>query len=186
MTNLRGTRTETNLQAAFTGESKAHASYLRFAEKAKEEGHSALAHYFETTAANEQEHAKIWLKFLGGAGPDKAAINADQIKVGSSKDNIQSAINGETYENSEMYPFFAKAAREEGFESIAKLFDQVSIIEKSHAQYFKILLDKINSAAPGSLAVSQGKWKCDKCGFLAEKDAPASCPVCNSNVFKQF
>ena len=187
MTNMNGTKTEANLTAAFTGESKAHASYIRFAAKAKEEGHSSIAHYFETTAINEQEHAKIWLRFLGGAGPNSAAINASQITVGSSKDNLQAAINGETYENTDMYPSFAKAAREEGFDAIAKLFDQVSDIEKSHAQYFKTLLDRLNSSAPAAAAASQDKWKCDKCGFLvSEKNAPANCPVCNGNSFKLF
>jgi len=185
MTSISGTRTEANLTAAFTGESRAHASYIRFAAKAKDDGHDSIAYYFDTTALNEQEHAKIWLKFLGGTG--KEAINAGQINVGSSKDNLQAAINGETYENSEMYPSFAKTAREEGFEAIARLFDQVSDIEKSHAQYFKVLLDKLNSASPAATSASQGKWKCCKCGFLAaEKDAPASCPVCNSNTFKLF
>ena len=188
MKDLSGTRTEANLTAAFTGESRAHASYVRFAAKAKEEGHNAIAHYFETTAVNEQEHAKIWLRFLGGVGPGKEAINVDQINVGLTKDNLQAAINGETFENSEMYPSFAKAAREEGHDAIAKLFDQVSDIEKSHAQYFKTLLESLSAAASAaSAAASQNSWKCDKCGFLAAgKDAPADCPVCNSNVFRKF
>ena len=186
MKNLNGTKTEANLAAAFAGESKAHASYVRFAAKAKEEGHGMVAHYFETTAVNEQEHAKIWLKFLGDTAPSKEAINADQIKAGSSKDNLQAAINGETYENAKMYPSFAKTAREEGFDTIAKLFDQVSEIEKSHANYFKSLLEKLGSSAAES-SVSQGKWKCDKCGFItATKDAPAGCPVCSNNTFERF
>ncbi|MCL2231794.1 MAG: rubrerythrin family protein, partial [Treponema sp.] len=103
-----------------------------------------------------------------------------------SKDNLQAAINGESYENSEMYPSFAKAAREEGFESIAKLFDQVSGIEKSHADYFKILLERLGSSAVVS-AVSRDKWKCDKCGFLTSSNGtPANCPVCSAQGFKLF
>ena len=183
MPNLTGTKTEANLTAAIKGESRAHASYLRFAAKAKEEGYDAVAHYFETTAVNEQEHAKIWIRFLGGSGPD---INVGQINVGSSKDNLQAAINGESYENSEMYPSFAKAAREEGFEPIAKLFDQVSSIEKSHADHFKSLLERLGSSAIASV-VSRDKWKCDKCGFLTSSNGtPANCPVCTSHGFSRF
>jgi len=187
MKNLDGTKTEANLTAALADESKAHASYMRFAARAKEEGHDAVALYFATTAVNEQEHAKVWLRFLGGSIQDKGAINADQIKVGSSNDNLQAAINGETYESSEMYPSFAKAAREEGFDIIAKLFDQVSEIEKSHADYFKNLLEKLDSPAAAP-SVSLDRWKCDKCGFIAAlKNTPVgTCPVCGNNIFKRF
>ncbi|MCL2232117.1 MAG: rubrerythrin family protein [Treponema sp.] len=187
MKNLKGTRTEANLETAFTGESKAYTSYIRFATRAKEEGHDTIAHYFETTAVNEQEHAKIWLRFLGGTMQDKEAnLYADQVKVGSSKDNLQTAINGESYENSKMYPSFANAAREEGFDVIAKLFDQVSEIEKSHEDYFKGLLEKLSSAKVTPRA-AQNRWKCNKCGFIPNvKNAPEICPVCGGSTFQQF
>jgi len=185
MQNFKGTKTEANLKAAFMGESKANASYVCFAAKAKEEGHDAVARYFQATGLNEREHAKIWQRFLGIEDP--AVINPDQIKVGSTKDNLQAAINGETYETTEMYPSFAKTAKEEGFNVVARLFDQVAGIEKSHADYFKGLLDRLGSSGAASAAAAQNKWKCDKCGFLSsEKDAPASCPVCNSTGFSHF
>jgi len=185
MKKLDGSKTEANLKAAFAGESKARAGYVRFASKAKEEGHGAAALYFETTAVNEYEHAKIWLKFIGGVEPAAGAVNEQQIKVGSTKDNLQAAINGETFENTEMYPSFAKAAQEEGFDAIARLFEQVSEIEKTHADYFKVLLGRLDSAA--AAPASPEKWKCGKCGFLSsEKDAPALCPVCNGTAFGRF
>ena len=184
MANLNGTRTEANLKNAVLGELKAHASYLLFAAKAQEEGHSAVAKYFESTAVNEQEHSKIWQRLLGrDESPD---IKPDQIKVGSTKDNLQTAINGETYENTKMYPSFMAGAAEEGFENIANLFNQVANIEKSHADYFKLLLDRLNSPAAAE-TISRDKLKCDKCGFIVSaKNHPAICPVCGGAGFSQF
>jgi len=169
MMKLSGTRTETNLKAAFAGESQARNKYFYFAAKAKEEGHDALARYFEETAVNEQEHAKIWLKFLDG--------------IGSSADNLQTAIDGEHHENLEMYPSFAKTAREEGFEPVAWLFDQVADIEKNHEKDFRRFLEKLASPTTTAAAtvVLPDKWKCDNCGnVITEKSAPTSCGVCGN------
>jgi len=162
MKDLRGTKTEANLLAAFAGESQARGKYFYFAAKAREEGHDAAAHYFEKTAVNEQEHAKIWFKFLGG--------------IGTTKENLQAAIDGENAENTEMYPAFAKIAQEEGFDEIAQLFIKVAAIEKTHEEAYKQLLDKL-----GSPVVVPDAWKCDNCGnIINAKSAPTTCPVCGN------
>ena len=191
--NLSGSKTETNMVAAFRGESQARANYAQFAEKAKEEGHDQIASYFEETAINEQHHANIWLKFLKNVDPSKGMPEI-VVKVGSTQENLQKAINGETFENTEMYPGFAKTAKQEGFEIMAKLFDQVSDIEKDHAKHFQLLLDRLNAPSAKSVTptVLADTWKCKKCGNIATgKTAPASCGVCgsiddSSSGFKAF
>jgi len=161
MANLIGTKTEENLKAAFAGESQARGKYFYFAAKAKEEGHAAVAHYFEETAVNEQEHAKIWFNLLNG--------------IGTTKENIQVAIDGEHAENSQMYPDFAKVAKEEGLDDIAKMLENIAAIEKTHEEHFKLLLGKL-----GSATVVQDGWKCKNCGNIVyAKAAPTVCPVCS-------
>jgi len=146
MINLKGTKTEANLRTAFSGESQARTNYEHFAAKAREEGLGEVAHYFATTAVNEQEHANIWMRFLEECKPVEA--NTKTPTVGTSKENLQVAISGETYENTEMYPKFSQIAKEEGFEFLAKLFQQVSDIEKTHADYYKVLLTSSAPACP--------------------------------------
>ena len=159
MPNLNGSKTEANLKAAFAGESQARGRYTYFAATAREEGHAAVARYFEETALNEQEHAKLWYKYLGG--------------IGSTVDNLKVAIAGENAENSDMYPSFAQIAREEGFDEIAQRFEQVGAIEKTHEERFKNLLANLDKGA------STDTWKCDNCGnIIAAKAAPSTCPVC--------
>ena len=162
MEKITGTRTEDNLKAAFAGESQARGRYHYFAVKAREEGYDVVSRFFEETAVNEQEHAKLWFKLLSG--------------IGATKENLQVAIDGEHMENTSMYPDFAKVAREEGFESIAKMFESVSEIEKHHEEQFKILLGKHDyiKAAPSN------SWKCKNCGNVVHaKEAPGTCPVCS-------
>ena len=119
---LKGTKTEKNLMEAFAGESMARNKYTYFASVAKKEGYEQLAAIFEETAGNEKEHAKIWFKLLhNGSVPDTAT-------------NLQDAATGENYEWTEMYPQFAREAREEGFEEIARLFEAVAKIEQEHEQ----------------------------------------------------
>jgi rubrerythrin len=190
MTNFAGTKTEENLKAAFAGESQARVNYVHFAAKAKEEGHASVAHYFEETSANEGEHAKIWLKFLGGVDPNKDGPKTPA--VGTSAENLQKAINGETFENTDMYPGFAKTAKAEGFDAIAKLFDQVSSIEKTHADHFQMLRDRLSSVAAAPVSLPD-TWKCKKCGnIIIEKSAPSACGVCghsdgaDGKAFKQL
>jgi len=146
---------------AFAGESQARGKYYYFAAKAREEGYGAVASYFEETAVNEQEHAKICFKLLSG--------------IGSTKENLQAAIDGENAENTNMYPGFAKMAKEEGFEDIAKMFESFAEIEKAHEEHFKLLLGKLDS-----LKGDTNRWKCTNCGNVVHaKIAPTVCPVCS-------
>lgn len=165
MENLKGTRTEANLQAAFAGESQARNKYTYFASKAKNEGYVQIASIFEETAANEKEHAKIWFKLLNG--------------IGTTPENLRSAAAGENYEWTDMYAKFAKEAKEEGFDKIAFLFEEVAKIEKEHEERYKKLLANIE----GDLVFSRDGdviWKCANCGHIhIGKKAPEVCPVCD-------
>ena len=132
--DLKGTKTEANLMAAFAGESQARNKYTYYASKAKKDGYVQIANIFEETAANEKEHAKIWFKLLhGGAVP-------------STIENLKDAAEGENYEWTDMYAQFAKDAREEGFDDIAALFEGVAAIEKEHEERYRKLLKNIEDA----------------------------------------
>ena len=162
---LKGSKTEKNLMAAFSGESEARNKYTYYASKAKKDGYVQIAKIFEETAANEKEHAKIWFKLL------KDGIGATDV-------NLKDAADGENYEWTEMYPTFAKEAREEGFDHIAYLFEQVAKIEKEHEERYKKLLENIE----GGLVFSRDNdciWQCSNCGHIVVgKKAPEVCPVC--------
>ena len=165
MANLKGSKTEANLQTAFAGESMAHTKYLYFASKAKKDGYVQISKIFEETAGNEKEHAKIWFKLLNDG-------------IGSTPDNLKAAAEGENYEWTDMYATFAKEAREEVFDDIAFLFEQVGAIEKEHeARYLKLLSNvenKIVFSRDGDCI-----WKCSNCGHIVVgKEAPEVCPVC--------
>ena len=163
---LAGTKTEANLQAAFAGESQARNKYTYFASKAKKEGFVQIAAIFEETAKNEQEHAKIWFKLLHGG------------EIGTTAENLLAAAEGENYEWTDMYYEFAKVAREEGFEEIAKLFDGVAAIEKEHEERYRKLLANVK----GDLVFSKegdAVWQCSNCGHIVVgKKAPEVCPIC--------
>ena len=164
MTELKGSKTEQNLLAAFAGESQARNKYTYFASKAKKDGYVQISKLFEETANNEKEHAKIWFKLLNG--------------IGSTEDNLKAAAGGENYEWTEMYPEFAKTAREEGFNEIAELFTKVAAIEKAHEERYKKLLTNIEE---GLVFSSEGDeiWECSNCGHIViGKKAPELCPVC--------
>ena len=165
MKNLKGTKTEKNLMAAFSGESEARNKYTYYASKAKKDGYVQIAKIFEETAANEKEHAKIWFKLL------KDGIGATDV-------NLEDAASGENYEWTEMYPTFAKEAREEGFDHIAYLFEEVAKIEKEHEERYRKLLANIE----GDLVFSKDNdaiWQCSNCGHIVVgKRAPEVCPVC--------
>ena len=162
---LKGSKTEKNLQAAFAGESQARNKYTYFASKAKKDGFNQIAAIFEETAENEKEHAKMWFKLLEG--------------IGSTAENLKAAAEGENYEWTEMYPTFAKEAREEGFERIAKMFEGVAAIEKAHEKRYKKLLANVE----GDLVFSKEGdviWQCANCGHICVgKKAPEVCPVCS-------
>lgn len=164
MKDLCNTQTEQNLKAAFAGESQARNKYSFFASVARKEGYEQIAEIFEITAANEREHAKIWLKFLSG--------------IGSTTENLKACIQGENDEWTSMYPDFAKTARKEGFLEIADLFERIGKIEKEHEDRYKKLLENIESGTvfkKGQVVV----WKCRECGNIhIAVEAPTVCPVC--------
>jgi len=164
---LKGTKTEQNLMAAFAGESQARNKYTYFASKAKKDGYEQIAAIFEETANNEKEHAKMWYKELNG-GAVKDTI-----------ENLKEAASGENYEWTDMYAGFAKTAREEGFEEIAKKFEGVAAIEKHHEERYKKLLENIESAKVFSKD-GDAIWVCRNCGHVCVgKVAPEVCSVCS-------
>ena len=161
---LKGSRTEANLMAAFAGESQARNKYTYYASKAKKDGYNQIADIFEETANNEKEHAKMWFKELSG--------------IGDTAENLKAAADGENYEWTEMYAEFAKVAREEGFEDIAKQFEGVAAIEKEHEERYRKLLSNIEQ---GIVFSRDGDmiWQCANCGHICVgKKAPEVCPVC--------
>ena len=163
---LKGTKTEANLQTAFAGESQARNKYTYYASKAKKDGFVQIANLFEETANNEKEHAKIWFKLLhGGDSP-------------CTEENLIDAAAGENYEWTDMYATFAKEAREEGFDQIAFLFEKVAAIEKEHEKRYLALLDNVKN----ELVFSRDEdciWQCSNCGHIViGKKAPEVCPVC--------
>ncbi|MGN0980291.1 MAG: rubrerythrin [Candidatus Avoscillospira sp.] len=163
---LKGSKTEKNLLAAFAGESQAYTKYGYYASRAKKDGYEQIAAIFTETAANEKEHAKLWFKLLhGGAVP-------------GTMDNLEDAAAGENYEWTDMYAGFAKEAREEGFDKIAELFEGVAAIEKEHEERYLKLLANVKD---GLVFTKDGDkiWKCRNCGHVVVgKEAPAVCPVC--------
>jgi len=164
--NLKGSKTEKNLMEAFAGESQARNKYTYYASKAKKDGYVQIAKFFEETANNEKEHAKIWFKLLHGGA------------IGDTLDNLKDAANGENYEHTSMYPEFAKVAREEGFNEIAALFECVALIEKHHEERYKKLAKNIEDDIVFKRKEVQ-EWECGNCGFHVEsKEAPEVCPVC--------
>lgn len=166
MANLKGSKTEANLLAAFAGESQARNKYTYYASKAKKDGYVQIASIFEETAKNEQEHAKIWFKLLHNG------------QIPSTIENLKDAAAGENYEWTDMYATFAKEAREEGFDHIAFLFEEVGKIEKEHEERYRKLLANVE----GGLVFSRDGdmiWQCSNCGHIhVGQKAPEVCPVC--------
>ncbi|MGC9323620.1 MAG: rubrerythrin [Desulfomonilia bacterium] len=177
MGKLKGTRTEKNLLTSFAGESQARNRYTYFASQARKEGYVQIADIFEETANQEKEHAKRFFKFLeGGEAEIQASFPAGAI--GSTLENLKEAEAGEHYEQTEMYPGFAKIAREEGFEAIAKVWEAVSVAERQHEKRYRELAENIKTGRVfkrDAVVV----WRCRNCGYLYEgAEAPASCPAC--------
>ena len=163
---LKGSKTEKNLMEAFSGESQARNKYTYYASKAKKDGFVHIAKLFEETANNEKEHAKIWFKLLHGGS------------VPSTMENLEDAANGENYEWTDMYANFAKVAKEEGFDDIALLFENVAKIEKEHEERYRKLLENIKSEKVFNKTEAV-EWECSNCGFsYTGKDAVELCPVC--------
>ena len=164
--DLKGTKTEANLQAAFAGESQARNKYTYYASVAKKEGYVQIANIFEETAGNEKEHAKIWFKLLHDG------------KIPDTVQNLKDAAAGENYEWTDMYEKFAEDARAEGFKEIAILFDSVAKIEKEHEERYRKLAENIEN---GVVFQKDGivVWKCANCGHIhVGEKAPELCPVC--------
>ena len=163
---LKGSRTEANLQAAFAGESQARNKYTYYASQAKKDGYVQIAALFEETAENEKEHAKMWFKLLHGG------------KVPGTAQNLKDAADGEHFEWTEMYADFARVAREEGFDDIAAQFEGVAAIEKAHEERYLRLLTNVEE---GLVFSREGDmiWQCSTCGHIhIGKQAPEVCPVC--------
>ena len=167
MKELKGTKTEKNLQEAFAGESQARNKYTYYASQAKKDGYVQIAAIFEETAKNEKEHAKMWFKLLHGG------------RVPTTTQNLNDAADGENFEWTDMYKKFAEEARAEGFEDIARQFEGVAAIEKEHEERYRKLLANIE----GGLVFSREGdmiWQCSNCGHIhIGKQAPEVCPVCN-------
>jgi len=166
MKELKGTKTEKNLQEAFAGESMARNKYTYYASQARKEGYEQIAAIFEETAANEKEHAKLWFKELHGGQVAETAVN------------LLDAAQGENFEWTNMYDRMAKEAHEEGFSRIAALFEGVAKIEKEHEERYRKLLKNIEDKLVFS---SEGDaiWQCINCGHIViGKHAPKICPVC--------
>ena len=176
--SLKGTKTEKNILTAFIGESQARNKYTYFASVAKNEGYVQISKIFEETANHEKEHAKRLFKFLeGGLAEITATFPAGVI--GSTLDNLRAAAEGEHEEYSEMYPEFAKIAREEGFPEIAKVMDNIAIAEMYHEERYKSLIANIENNKVFKKD-SEIVWRCQNCGYNHKgKSAPGKCPACD-------
>ena len=165
--SVKGTQTEKNLLTSFAGESQARNKYTYFASVAKKEGYEQIAAIFQETADNEKEHAKMWFKLLNGG------------EIGTTAENLNAAADGENYEWTDMYAEFAKIAKEEGFDHIAYLFEEVGKIEKEHEERYLKLLENVKDGKvfeAGEVKI----WKCRNCGHIVVgTKAPEVCPVCS-------
>lgn len=162
---LKGSKTEQNLLAAFAGESQARNKYTYFASVAKKEGYEQISAIFTETAGNEKEHAEVEFKFLSG--------------IGNTIENLKAAASGENYEWTEMYPGFEKVAREEGFTEIANFFKEVAEVESEHEKRYLALLKNVEEDRVFKKDETK-KWKCRNCGYIHEgNEAPETCPVCD-------
>jgi len=177
MPSLRGSKTERNLLTAFAGESQARNRYAYFASKAKKDGYVQMSLIFEETADQEKEHAKRLFKFLeGGEVEISGAFPAGVI--GATDENLKASAGGEHYEWTEMYPGFAKVARQEGFDEIADVFQAIAVAEKQHEKRY---LDLAANIEKGRVFKREKKvvWRCLNCGYLHEgAEAPEECPAC--------
>ena len=177
MASIKGTQTEQNLLKSFAGESQARNRYTYFASVAKKEGLVQISTIFEETANQEKEHAKRFFKFLEGGMLEITAAYPAGV-IGSTLENLKAAASGENEEWTELYPEFARIAREEGFEEIAVLWEMVSISEKQHEKRYNDLAKNLEE---GKVFKRDGTvtWRCLNCGYLHEgPEAPKMCPAC--------
>jgi rubrerythrin len=177
MSSLKGSQTEINLLTAFAGESQARNRYTYFSSQAKKDGYVQIADIFAETADQEKEHAKRFFKFLEGGDVEIAAAFPAGI-IAPTLENLKAAAAGENYEWTEMYPGFAKIAKEEGFGAVAAVFEAVSVAEKQHEKRY---LDLAANIETGRVFMREQPvvWRCRNCGYLHEAmEAPAVCPAC--------
>ena len=175
---LKGTQTEKNILTAFAGGSQARNRYTYFASQAKKEGYRQVSEIFEETANQEREHAKRLFKLLEGGEMEVTALFPAGV-IGCTTDNLREAAGGEKHEWTEMYPSFAKVAREEGLGEIADIFEAIAVAEKQHEKRYLELLANIEA---GRVFKREKKvvWRCINCGYLHEgTEAPDLCPACN-------
>ena len=177
MKSLKGSQTEKNLVIAFAGESQARNRYTYFAGASRKEGLVQIAEIFAETADQEKEHAKRFFKFLEG-GDVEVSESFSAGQIGTTLENLRAAAAGEEHEWTQMYPGFARTAREEGFEQVARAFDAISIAEKQHGKRYTELADNLEK---GRVFRRDGAvvWRCRNCGYLHEaQEAPDMCPAC--------
>lgn len=177
MKDLKGTRTEKNLLAAFAGESQARNRYTFFASKAVKEGYRQIAAIFRETAENEAEHAKVFFKYLQGGEVEITAAYPAGV-IGSTAENLEASAEGEKHEWGILYKKFKEEAEQEGFPEIASSFEQIGKVEMQHESRYRKLLDNINSGTVFERS-EPVKWKCRNCGYVLESNkAPNLCPAC--------
>jgi rubrerythrin len=177
MASIKGTQTEKNLLAAFAGESQARNRYTFFAGKARKEGYVQIADIFEETAQQEKEHAKRFFSFLEGGMVEITASFPAGV-IGTTLENLKAAADGEHEEHTDLYPAFAKVAREEGFEAVAMVFDKISIAERQHEKRYRDLAASIEKGQTFKRE-KPVTWRCRNCGYLhTAEEAPISCPAC--------
>lgn len=177
MTSVKGSRTEKNLLASFAGESQARNRYTYFAGQARKDGYIQIADIFEETANHEKEHAKRFFKFLGGGEVEITAAFPAGV-IGTTLDHLIAAADGENHEHSDLYPGFARIAREEGFEAIAMVWEAVAVAEKQHEKRYRELAANIKSGQVFKREASV-VWRCRNCGYLhGGTEAPEMCPAC--------
>ena len=174
---IKGTKTEKNILKAFAGESQARNRYTYFASQAKKDGYVQISKIFEETANQEKEHAKRLFKLLEG-GEVEITDTYPAGKIGSTEENLKEAAAGENHEHTETYPDFAGIAREEGFNTIASIFESIGVAEKQHERRYLALMKNINEGTvfrKDDIVI----WRCQNCGYIHEgKEAPNLCPAC--------
>ncbi len=177
MASIKGTQTEKNLLTAFAGESQARNRYTYFAGQAKKEGYVQIADIFLETADQEKEHAKRFFKFLEGGEVEISGAFPAGV-VGTTLENLKAAAEGEHYEQTEMYPGFAKVARDEGFEAVAMVFENIAVAERQHEKRYRDFAANIEAGRVFKRDTPV-VWRCRNCGYLYEgTEAPLSCPAC--------
>ena len=179
MPSIIGTETEKNLLKAFAGESQAKNRYTFFAKQAKKEGYEQISAFFLETALNEEQHAKTFFKFLESGNAVEITASYPAGVIGTTLDNLKAAASGENEEWTELYPEFARVAKEEGFNEIAIKFTSIAKVEKEHEKRYLKLLNNIKTDSVFKKKKTV-KWKCRKCGYVHEGDvAPTKCPSCD-------